>query len=87
MAKTTPDQEELRKRDERIAGLRSSLEDALAKLQSAEERLTDQESRLKKLGRGREETLLELSETRAQLERVKAERDGLQSHFDDVEAM
>lgn len=87
MSKKKPDEQEPRERDEAIAELQGSLDEVLAKLHEAESRLADQESRIKVLGRGREETLLELNDARAQLERVTAERDRLQGQFNAVEAM
>jgi hypothetical protein len=67
--------------------LKRALDEALLRLREAEGQLADQGSRIKSLGRGREETLLELNETRAALERVTAERDRLQGNFEAVERM
>jgi FHA domain len=73
--------------ERRIAELEKGLDEALAKLRKAETGLADQAARIKTLGRGREETLLELNDTRAKLERALAQRDTLQGTADAVERM
>lgn len=63
------------------------LEDVQSRARKAESKLVDQSARLNLLGAGREESMRELKETRAELKRVASERDRLQKQLTDVEDM
>lgn len=73
------------------AGVVERLERALAQAQQrlakADARIDDQCARLDALGAGREETMRLLGETRAELERVAADRDRLRKRLTSVESM
>jgi hypothetical protein len=70
-----------------IARLEQELSDMRARSDVAEARLADQSSRLMALGSGREETMRLLSETRAELARVIAERNQLRKQLIAIEGM
>lgn len=70
-----------------VAELARELADARARADAAEAKLADHKERLNALGRGREETMLALNEARAELARVKRERDELQRHAAAIDNM
>jgi hypothetical protein len=63
------------------------LEAAARRTKTAESKLADQQQRLVALGNGREETMRRLADTRAELARVRAERDDLLKKLDRSEGM
>src|SRR5262249_11722325 len=63
------------------------LEAAARRNKTAESKLADQQKRLVALGNGREETMRRLADTRAELARVRAERDDLLKKLDRSEGM
>ena len=63
------------------------LDAATARNQTAESRLAEQQTRLEALGQGREETMRALADARAELGRVKVERDQLRQQLTRVEGM
>ena len=69
------------------AGFTERLEEATRRGVTAEKQLADQQQRLSALGNGREETMRQLTETRAELVRVRAERDELLKKLARVEGM
>jgi hypothetical protein len=75
------------KLDQLEAGFTERLEEATQRTATAERTLADQQQRLEALGLGREATMLQLSETRAELARVRAERDELLKKIDRIEGM
>jgi hypothetical protein len=80
--------EALRAKVEQLeAGFTERLEEATRRGVSAENKLADQQQRLAALGNGREETMRQLTETRAELVRVRAERDELLKKLARVEGM
>jgi len=80
--------DELRAKVERLeAGFNERLEAATRRSKTAESKLADQQQRLVALGNGREETMRRLADTRAELARVRAERDELLKKLDRVEEM
>ena len=80
--------EELRAKVERLeAGFNERLEAATRRSKTAESKLADQQQRLVALGNGREETMRRLADTRAELARVRAERDNLLKKLDSTEGM
>jgi FHA domain len=80
--------EELRAKVERLeAGFTQRLEEAARRDKSAEGKLSDQQQRLSALGTGREETMRQLTESRTELARVRAERDQLLKQAERVEGM
>jgi FHA domain len=74
-------------RDKAIERLERELRDALDRNVRAESKLADLSARVHALGSGREETMLLLNETRAELKRVAAERDRLQRELHGIDAM
>jgi hypothetical protein len=80
-----PEHLDLQQLREEIAGLAASfkrqLEEANARSERAEAKLTEQSERLNALGQGREDTMRELQETRAELAHVAVERDRLQTEL------
>jgi hypothetical protein len=80
--------DELRAKVERLeAGFTERLEAATLRHKSAETKLADQQQRLVALGHGREETMRRLADTRAELARVRAERDDLLKKLDRTEGI
>ncbi len=80
--------DELRAKVERLeASFAERLEAATRRHQTAETKLADQQQRLSALGTGREETMRRLADTRAELARVRSERDNLLKKLDRVEGM
>jgi len=80
--------DELRAKVERLeAGFAERLEAATRRNKSTETKLADQQQRLVALGNGREETMRRLADTRAELGRVRAERDALLKKLDRTEDM
>jgi hypothetical protein len=80
--------EELSTKVERLeAGFNDRLEAAARRNKAAESKLADQQRRLVALGHGREETMRRLADTRAELARVRAERDNLLKKLDRAEGM
>jgi hypothetical protein len=80
--------EELRAKVERLeAGFAERLEAATRRNKSTETKLADQQQRLVALGNGREETMRRLADTRAELARVRAERDALLKKIDRSDEM
>ena len=80
--------EDLRAKVEQLeAGFTERLEEAERRSSTAEDKLADQQQRLAALGHGREETMRQLTETRAELKRVRAERDELLKKLARVEGM
>jgi hypothetical protein len=73
--------------DKTIERLERDLRDALDRNARAESKLADLSARVHALGSGREETMLLLSETRAELKRVAAERDRLKKELTGIDAM
>jgi hypothetical protein len=77
--------------DRKVASVQDEFErrfeDVQARARKAESKLSDQSARLNVLGAGREESMRELNETRAELARVAAERDKLQRQLVSVEEM
>jgi uncharacterized coiled-coil protein SlyX len=75
----------------RVEQLESSFDQKLgaatARNQTAEARLAEQQTRLAALGQGRAETMLALSEARAELARLKVERDQLRQQLTRIEGM
>jgi hypothetical protein len=76
-----------KERDSVIERLERELRDMRARSDAAEARLADQSARLTALGSGREESMRLLSETRAELSRVIAERDELKKRLDGIDRM
>ena len=74
-------------RDKAIERLERELRDAHDRNSQAEAKLADLSARVHALGTGREETMLQLNETRAELKRVAAERDRLQKQLHGIDAM
>src|SRR5690349_24660198 len=73
----------LRAKLERLeAGFTERVKEVGQRGAAAEKRLADQQQRLEALGQGREATMLQLAETRAELARVRAERDQLLKRLD-----
>jgi hypothetical protein len=70
-----------------IERLERELREMRARSDAAEARLSDQSARLTALGSGREESMRLLSEARAELTRVIAERDELKKRLDGIERM
>jgi hypothetical protein len=80
--------DELRAKVERLeAGFNERLEAATRRSKTAESKLADQQQRLVALGNGREETMRRLADTRAELARVRTERDDLLKKLDRAEGM
>ncbi len=80
--------DELREKVERLeAGFNERLEAAARRNKNAESKLADQQQRLVALGNGREETMRRLADTRAELARVRRERDDLLKKLDRAEGM
>jgi pSer/pThr/pTyr-binding forkhead associated (FHA) protein len=80
--------DELRAKVDRLeAGFNERLEAATRRSKTAESKLADQQQRLVALGNGREETMRRLADTRAELARVRAERDDLLKKLDRTEGM
>jgi hypothetical protein len=80
--------EELSAKVERLeAGFNERLEAATRRHKTAESKLADQHQRLVALGNGREETMRRLADTRAELARVRTERDDLLKKLDRAEGM
>jgi hypothetical protein len=80
--------DELRSKVERLeAGFNEQLEAAARRTKTAETKLADQQQRLAALGNGREETMRRLADSRAELARVRAERDDLLKKLDRNEGM
>jgi hypothetical protein len=74
--------EKLRVKAEQMeATLTLRLDAATIRSQSAESRLAEQHARLEALGQGREETMRALADARAELARVRAERDQLRQQL------
>ena len=69
------------------AGFAARLEEATRRSVSAENKFADQQQRLAALGSGREETMRQLTETRAELARVRVERDELLKQLARIEGM
>ena len=63
------------------------LDAASARNHTAESRLAEQQTRLEALGQGREETMRALADARAELGRVKVERDQLRQQLTRIEGM
>jgi hypothetical protein len=76
-----------KERDSVIERLERELRDMRTRSDAAEARLADQSARLTALGSGREESMRLLSETRAELSRVIAERDELKKRLDGIDRM
>lgn len=76
-----------KERDSVIERLERELREVRTRSDAAEARLADQSARLTALGSGREESMRLLSETRAELARVIAERDELKKKLDAIERM
>jgi len=80
--------EALRAKVEQLeAGFSERLEEAARRSTTAESKLADQQQRLVALGNGREETMRQLAETRAELARVRVERDELLKKVARLEGM
>jgi FHA domain-containing protein len=80
--------DEVRAKVERLeAGFNERLEAAIRRSTTAESKLADQQQRLVALGNGREETMRRLADTRAELARVRGERDDLLKKLDRAEGM
>lgn len=80
--------EKLQRRVEQMeSSFEQRLEAAATRNQAAESRLAEQQTRLEALGQGREETMRALAEARAELGRVKVERDQLRQQLTRVEGM
>jgi len=80
--------DELSAKVERLeAGFAERLEAATRRSKTAEGKLAVQQQRLAALGTGREETMRRLADTRAELARVRAERDDLLKKLDRAEDM
>lgn len=75
----------------RLAALEARFEKRLAEAgqrsERAEAKLRDQQVRLNALGSGREESMRALTETRAELARVKAERDELRKQLTRIDSL
>jgi hypothetical protein len=76
-----------KERDSMIERLEQELREVRTRSDAAEARLADQSARLTALGSGREESMRLLSETRAELARVIAERDDLKKKLEGIERM
>lgn len=82
------DLERLREEVARIElGFKEQLSQARTRREQAEAKLADQSARLNALGAGREQTMRDLQETRAELARVAADRDRLQKELTAVAGM
>jgi hypothetical protein len=80
--------EALRAKVEQLeTGFTERLEEAARRSSTAESKLADQQQRLVALGNGREETMRQLTETRAELARVRAERDELLKKLARIDGM
>jgi hypothetical protein len=80
--------EELRAKVERLeSSFAERLEAATRSRQTAETKLADQQQRLSALGTGRVETMRRLADARAELARVRSERDDLLKKLDRAENM
>jgi hypothetical protein len=80
--------EALRAKVEQLeAGFTERLEEATRRSATAENKLADQQQRIAALGNGREETMRQLTETRAELMRVRTERDELLKKLARIEGM
>jgi FHA domain-containing protein len=80
--------EALRTKVEQLeSGFNERLAEATRRSATAENKLADQQQRLAALGHGREETMRQLAETRAELARVRAERDTLLKKLASIEGM
>ena len=80
--------DELRAKVERLEeGFNERLEAATRRSKTAETKLADQQQRLAALGTGREDTMRRLADTRAELARVRAERDALLKKLDSDDEM
>ena len=75
------------KLDELEAGFTERLKEATQRSATTERTLADQQRRLAALGNGREETMRQLTEARAELARVRIERDELLKRIDRIEGM
>ena len=75
------------KLDELEAGFTERLKEATQRSATTERTLADQQRRLAALGNGREETMRQLTEARAELARVRIERDALLKRIDRIEGM
>lgn len=67
--------------------LKAELDATKARFEQAEQKLLEQSTRLQTLGNGREETMRQLQETRAELKRVVRERDELQKRVATISDM
>jgi hypothetical protein len=76
-----------RKVEQMESGFEQRLGAAVARNQNAETRLAEQQTRLEALGQGREETMRALADARAELARVKVERDQLHQQLTRIEGM
>lgn len=72
---------------EHVARLEKALAEALARSQTAEAKLEDQQQRLNALGSGREESMRSLVEARDELRRVSLERDDLRKQLQRVDSV
>ena len=79
---TRPDDER-----DRLARLEKALKDALERNKTAESVIEDQKQRLRSLGRGREESMRALVETREELKRMGRERDELRKQLSRLDRM
>ncbi|HEX5049087.1 MAG TPA: FHA domain-containing protein [Gammaproteobacteria bacterium] len=80
--------EKLHKRVEQMEqSFEQRLEAAATRNQTAESRLAEQQTRLEALGQGREETMRALADARAELGRVKVDRDELRQQLTRIEGM
>lgn len=72
---------------EHVARLEKALAEALARSETAEAKLEDQQQRLNALGSGREESMRSLAEARDELRRVSRERDDLRKQLQRVDSV
>jgi hypothetical protein len=73
--------------DRTVARLEKALQEALERNKAAEAIIEDQRQRLRALGAGREQTMIALANTRAELERVRRERDELRKQLARLDGM
>lgn len=74
-------------RDRTIERLEKALREALERNETAEAVIQDQRARLQTLGAGREESMRALAEARAELERMRRERDELRSQLARIDSV